>query len=160
MRRVYSDSEADEFAISIHASHAGCDISLFLCLPFPDYFNPRIPCGMRRRLNRRVYFLRLISIHASHAGCDVQGAGRGDPQEQISIHASHAGCDVRRFKYSANTSISIHASHAGCDKLSQPPLHGNLYFNPRIPCGMRQNEEIKASDLYRFQSTHPMRDAT
>ena len=67
-------------------------------------------------------------------------------------------------------------------KLSQPPLHGNLYFNPRIPCGMRLFSLSTSSSVIHFnpripcgmrllkqavckkltlfQSTHPMRDAT
>ena len=34
------------------------------------------------------------------------------------------------------------------------------YFNPRIPCGMRQGSTIARWGLLQFQSTHPMRDAT
>ena len=33
--------------ISIHASHAGCDTRSAHTLSTQDYFNPRIPCGMR-----------------------------------------------------------------------------------------------------------------
>ena len=36
----------------------------------------------------------------------------------------------------------------------------NYYFNPRIPCGMRQNSPLSPSPPDLFQSTHPMRDAT
>ena len=35
-----------------------------------------------------------------------------------------------------------------------------LYFNPRIPCGMRRTPVDGLPDVKKFQSTHPMRDAT
>ena len=80
-------------SISIHASHAGCDLHLVNSVCFASHFNPRIPCGMR------------------------------------------------------HTPVSL------CSDFS--------YFNPRIPCGMRPTASvIFTSDAFRFQSTHPMRDAT
>ena len=33
-------------------------------------------------------------------------------------------------------------------------------FNPRIPCGMRQDNTVDSQLVKEFQSTHPMRDAT
>ena len=35
-----------------------------------------------------------------------------------------------------------------------------MYFNPRIPRGMRQNLRYPAKGRQKFQSTHPARDAT
>ena len=57
--------------ISIHASHAGCDLQVILPITLIIDFNPRIPCGMRQGCCSAA-FLNLISIHASHAGCDFQ----------------------------------------------------------------------------------------
>ena len=148
--------------ISIHAPHAGCDLSVL-----------RNPAS-----------LNDISIHAPHAGCDRRtkstssrtnqfqsthpmrgatcGAGRrsGRPADfnprtpcgvrrivddhrvrrvVISIHAPHAGCDLMLEEWKNETlSISIHAPHAGCDG---------------------QSKTVKSCHGL-FQSTHPMRGAT
>ena len=56
--------------ISIHASHAGCDTALGFIPGLHSYFNPRIPCGMRRTTLLQLFAEAMISIHASHAGCD------------------------------------------------------------------------------------------
>ncbi len=58
-------------SISIHASHAGCDLYNLIFGKLYLYFNPRIPCGMRRKTYSAMADVQCISIHASHAGCDV-----------------------------------------------------------------------------------------
>ena len=57
----------------------------------------------------------------------------------ISIHASREGCDWRLPSiHSPGGQISIHASREGCDDIMGIP----------------------AFIIYKFQSTHPARDAT
>ena len=56
--------------------------------------------------------------------------------------------------------ISIHASHAGCELLVNIRGCNGSDFNPRIPCGMRPPIKLKNITIKKFQSTHPMRDAT
>ena len=80
--------------ISIHAPRAGCDHPLqSFFFAFSD-FNPRTPCGVRRRLNRaRDLRQRFQSTHP------VRGATIRYPQTPhviffISIHAPRAGCDL------------------------------------------------------------------
>ena len=103
-------------AISIHAPLAGCDPTAWPRPGWISYFNPRTPCGVRRRLRRAYRDLWPISIHAPLAGCDAletNAAAQGD--------------------------ISIHEPLAGCDP---PPLRLPLYtanFNPRTPCGVRRD---------------------
>ena len=81
----------------------------------------------------------IISIHASHAGCDGHVLSGVSDRVRISIHASHAGCDyLRKYTGVPYLIISIHASHAGCD------------WDALTHIGY----------AYKFQSTHPMRDAT
>ena len=80
--------------ISIHASHAGCDIPFLVRVSPLKNFNPRIPCGMRPEARRNKVTYKQISIHASHAGCDDLSNTRIYDRILISIHASHAGCDV------------------------------------------------------------------
>ena len=80
------------YNISIHASHAGRDVGsevlliVFLVFqstrPMRDatesarlpcacsHFNPRVPCGTRRRKKMNENEVIYISIHASHAGRD------------------------------------------------------------------------------------------
>ena len=81
---------------------------------------------------------------------------------QISIHAPLTGCDV--FMLGSwkrqEGSISIHAPLTGCDKSAQVNYSVQNNFNPRTPYGMRHKKSKKASDMCRFQSTHPLRDAT
>ena len=103
----------------------------------PWNFNPRIPYGMRLEF------------------------GDGLPERRISIHASRMGCDV---------------SSAAC-KCSTPYFNPRIpygmrryyvggasriraYFNPRIPYGMRLPSFLRWKALLRFQSTHPVWDAT
>ena len=107
-----------------------------------------------------------ISIHAPRAGRDsvcsdcstllivfqstrpVRGATRGLEDhpgvKHISIHAPRAGRDGE-FTYTspATEKISIHAPRAGRDG---PPLCTSApqrYFNPRAPCGARQQKYTK-----------------
>ena len=126
--------------ISIHASHAGCDIDFH---EFGRLFHK-------------------ISIHASHAGCDLSGTLLVAVMGLIfqSTHpmrdATRQPCRVPPSRYP----ISIHASHAGCDLLKKRLGPQSRYFNPRIPCGMRLWVGQVGRSSIIFQSTHPMRDAT
>ena len=99
----------------------------------------------------------------------------------ISIHASRMGCDSVTLHHDRCHVISIHASRMGCDATSSPATRRNdfnpripygmrhcepfksgkvWYFNPRIPYGMRQLAACICVDPNRFQSTHPVWDAT
>ena len=171
--------------ISIHASHAGCDMDLGAYSQFASisiHASHASHAGCDRPSRRESQPGQTISIHASHAGCDFAFSEPGGSQEQfqsthpmrdatveavnaidnrdISIHASHAGCDILHASAIRNNQISIHASHAGCDidDLGTESSMGN--FNPRIPCGMRRRDIKLMIILTLFQSTHPMRDAT
>ena len=146
--------------ISIHAPLAGCDRDEAVLCDYLDkfqsthplrgatarglaagckleHFNPRTPCGVRRRTDfhparhgrfqsthplrgataqwANINKLFKISIHAPLAGCDLLPA-RQDQEATISIHAPLAGCD-QRGKGGAGIAlvISIHAPLAGCD---------------------------------------------
>ena len=65
-------------------------------------------------------------------------AGQG-----ISIHAPHAGRDQRARLSTGMSQISIHAPHAGRDSSSRPGGSRRRYFNPRAPCGARQQKYTK-----------------
>ena len=126
------------------------------------YFNPRSPCGERprlpflprtfrafqstlpvrgaTRLQGSVYFSALgISIHAPRAGSDNMDRRGAACLSNISIHAPRAGSDDDYPTVTmAADGISIHAPRAGSDcngcGWNIPPRN----FNPRSPCGERQ----------------------
>ena len=101
-----------------------------------------------------------ISIHAPLAGCDrLRTFGYRQPLgfqsthplrgatlcfvdlpglELISIHAPLAGCDLPPSTRSPEMQISIHAPLAGCDVVTATEPSEYLDFNPRTPCGVRQ----------------------
>ena len=131
-------SKQGAIKISIHASHAGCDPLLILIAASITYFNPRIPCGMRR--SGTIYLEASTDFNPRiPCGMRQKGANMACKTKGISIHASHAGCDQRlgviklrisRFQSThpmrdataedaanwIDNNISIHASHAGCDE--------------------------------------------
>mgnify|MGYP000868280404 CR=1 FL=1 len=124
--------------ISIHASRAGCDTVWINSNYSSKYFNPRIPCGMRRL--QLISKPRCVIFQSTHPVRDATTIDKGLKLSiHISIHASRAGCDQKpTFKNSTNfgfqsthpvrdatkpymytydrIKISIHASRAGCDQ--------------------------------------------
>ena len=104
-----------------------------------DNFNPRIPCGMRRLSRKMMSTARLFqSTHPMRDATLTQKHG-----STFTHHFNpRIPCGMRPALYKAINAIpvhiSIHASHAGCD------TSGSLWRWPS----------------WRFQSTHPMRDAT
>ena len=56
--------------------------------------------------------------------------------------------------------VSIHAPRAGRDCCVDVFSYMRLCFNPRAPCGARQEEDEEDTDVYTFQSTRPVRGAT
>ena len=61
----------------------------------------------------------------------------------FSIHAPHAGRDQKVSGSTGRHAISIHAPHAGRDKISKRCRSQIRHFNPRAPCGARQQKYIK-----------------
>ena len=129
------------------------------------YFNPRTPCGVRLP---SIYTLTTpaefqsthplrgatkaqtaprsqsqISIHAPLAGCDFTTEKSSVESNNISIHAPLAGCDNKACTWESSNSISIHAPLAGCDLLYPKAKQFSEDFNPRTPCGVRQQKRTK-----------------
>ena len=168
--------------ISIHAPRAGSDGCVLEIDRFQEDFNPRSPCGERRKVNPHDGFASFISIHAPRAGSDPDlpspvstsiyfnprspcGERRskhrlGVQKLSISIHAPRAGSDQiqhglsHRYKFQSTLpvrgatsrnvrhwfarNISIHAPRAGSDIVEKLPRRDFHDFNPRSPCGERQ----------------------
>ena len=104
--------------ISTHAPLAGRDILKEDNILWTSNFNPRAPCGARRR--------RAPSAYAGRA---------------ISTHAPLAGRDKKIFApYRFIKTISTHAPLAGRDAAGRAPQPQAQHFNPRAPCGARQQK--------------------
>ena len=124
--------------ISIHAPLAGCDNIQCVFAVSACYFNPRTPCGVRRRLS----------------------ASATPPDNHFNPRTP---CGVRRAKSTPAiffVPISIHAPLAGCDGSEVRRNTVKPNFNPRTPCGVRQTGLAGDTSWTAFQSTHPLRGAT
>ena len=170
------------FPISIHAPHAGSDLSGKTLIHFSEDFNPRSPCGERPSRCHLPDLSFQISIHAPHAGSD----------NVLSIHSLMAfyfnprsPCGERRYDYvhqcrrikfqstlpmrgatlvlghqGIPVPISIHAPHAGSD---YPPMivkPAPWIFQSTLPMRGATWMENPMAVLLLFQSTLPMRGAT
>ena len=103
--------------ISTHAPLAGRDFYAAAGFPWNKYFNPRAPCGARQAAQWILLADILISTHAPLAGRD-QTEVKSENKEEISTHAPLAGRDTPTGR----------ASDASKN------------FNPRAPCGARQQK--------------------
>ena len=110
-----------------------------------------------------------ISIHAPLAGCDASIVGvpanlrtfqsthplRGATASSKSsfftseFQSTHPlrGATSPRTSYSRSGCISIHAPHAGCDPFYSSFVSSGFDFNPRTPCGVRQQRELMQDRL-------------
>ena len=130
--------------ISIHAPHAGSDLTHVAKITSALDFNPRSPCG-ERRAGRRDYAAGTgISIHAPHAGSDSGwlsgiaitsyfnprspcGERRGFDFLVPSVVEFQSTLPMRGATFSykklkGRIKISIHAPHAGSDFLAIPQM--------------------------------------
>ena len=107
--------------ISIHAPHAGRDPQGPPSRPPCGYFNPRAPCGARPKW-----------------------AWQRNAQIGISIHAPHAGRD-RAWYCPSCRAIRFQSTRPMRGATFQPWIipAGLHDFNPRAPCGARQQKYTK-----------------
>ena len=129
-------------SISIHAPLAGCDqqttpsrpadsgfqsthplrgatVMLEISPAVRSYFNPRTPCGVRRRCRRGRW--RLVHFNPrTPCGVRLRRPPARFTRFEISIHAPLAGCDTSLLLHIFWCMvISIHAPLAGCDRESR-----------------------------------------
>ena len=107
--------------ISIHAPLAGCDASQSPRQTRRSNFNPRTPCGVRR--GSPSLLSRSAVFQSTHP---LRGA------TSFSLSMLHL-----------TSLISIHAPLAGCDTETVIAFLGRYDFNPRTPCGVRQQKYTK-----------------
>ena len=101
-----------------------------------------------------------VSIHALLAECDPPGPSMGNNQDAVSIHALLAECDRYGWPLQHHLWVSIHALLAECDRSGPSRSRKGGSFNPRTPCGVRQDVVGRDGKVYQFQSTHSLRSAT
>ena len=144
-------------------------------------FNPRAPCGARRKTRRCCCQARNFNPRAP-CGARQDGAGGERCPEDFNPRApcgarrdtkaafapSHEfqstrpvrGATVQFGTDTAPLDISIHAPRAGRDARSSASVYWRRNFNPRAPCGARRvGKEIYFRTPV-FQSTRPVRGAT
>ena len=73
----------------------------------------------------------------------------------ISIHAPRVGSDDNYGMKVAYLEISIHAPRVGSDSAALSGWTRPLYFNPRSPCGERQQHSFSADILFYFNPRSP-----
>ena len=82
--------------ISIHAPHAGCDDNCDRHGRKHRNFNPRTPCGVRRRTLRLPAAVTTDFNPRTPCGVRLYASDAKTRELTISIHAPHAGCDESR----------------------------------------------------------------
>ena len=126
-----------KYRVSIHALLAECDPSSLAALMFPDGFNPRTPCGVRR------------DTFAS----DVTAASF-NPRTPCGVRLREASRGIPLTRFQSTHSLRS----ATARKIQATP--GPWSFNPRTPCGVRHTGREPGPLSEKFQSTHSLRSAT
>ena len=114
----------------------------------PADFNPRTPCGVRPPIYS--YTSRMLAFQSTHP---LRGATKGlflcENTGDISIHAPLAGCDARPVPVLRRTG-GFQSTHplrgATLRQSARSPTSAN--FNPRTPCGVRQQKRTKKTALF------------
>ena len=83
------------------------------------YFNPRSPCGERRKIRRAVMRDLCISIHAPRAGSDRLRGEDGWEGEIFQSTLPVRGATLVRHVAGIGNGISIHAPRAGSDDICE-----------------------------------------
>ena len=125
------------FSISIHAPLAGCDAGYHARNWQKHDFNPRTPCGVRRKVANYFGVTVEISIHAPLAGCD---------SEIVSVQPT-------AFNFNPRTPCGVRL-------VTFCPIAPSLLFQSTHPLrGATYTVYLLILSLL-FQSTHPLRGAT
>ena len=172
----------DNVIISIHSSHTGRDIPLFLhhtpylhfnpLFPYgkrhsaPMYiilqrnFNPLFPYGKRHVRSAMLLQRRAISIHSSHTGRDLMiliiSRLRRTFQSTLPIREE----TVLVIRIPQKDYISIHSSHTGRDIRGEGPAPDPVQFQSTLPIREETKTSKRRGRWEEFQSTLPIREET
>ena len=154
-----TEREKARYKLSIHASHAGCDLVRGPMLAPSSPFQSTHPMRDATLLLSAATF--PSAFQSTHPMRDATTAVRKF-RNQLLFQSTHPMRDATdHMSWSTGCILlSIHASHAGCDRILTAIADWWRPFNPRIPCGMRLRDAVHVWVVQDFQSTHPMRDAT
>ena len=125
-----------------------------------ERFNPRAPCGARRRTTAPKQRRETISTHAPLAGHDIKLLPLTTGEEKFQPTRPLRGTTVRAADRSTIGNISTHAPLAGHDESGKIIVFALLNFNPRAPCGARPLTTLIQQDISIFQPTRPLRGTT
>ena len=116
MRGATQEVVCDDLTVivSIHAPHAGRDLSIYYTIGDVMCFNPRAPCGARREVYRGRFGIGVFQSTRPMRGATAR-ALRLPRRARVSIHAPHAGRDSFKEDVIDQIVVSIHAPHAGRD---------------------------------------------
>ena len=123
--------------ISIHAPRVGSDGRPHRVSHRGEDFNPRSPCGERRKF------------------ADIP-----DLMKQFQSTLPVWGATSSKLMSNRSSGISIHAPRVGSDPSASSLDLMSRHFNPRSPCGERLRGLAADGGVYRFQSTLPVWGAT
>ena len=118
-------------------------------------FNPRTPCGVRRLLADRLKSNpKFQSTHPLRGATSLYSLL--DCSIDISIHAPLAGCDYDAFETRVKKG-EFQSTHPlrGATSSIRAGLSGPGYFNPRTPCGVRQQSSAGWPTLRNFNPRTP-----
>ena len=132
----------DDAVISIHAPRAGRDLRQVAVRFGHGDFNPRAPCGARLANGKQQAITDTFQSTRP-----VRGATAGFRPEISSSRFQSTrpvrGATRRLRMLRQSVPISIHAPRAGRDSTTLKARSGRCHFNPRAPCGARQQKYTK-----------------
>ena len=123
------------------------------------YFNPRPPCGRRRRttaISNRIAIFQPTSPVRETTSAYRQRGNEG----KISTHVPRAGDDLWGVFPCQGVHISTHVPRAGGDTSARTGRGVSENFNPRPPCGRRLLGYFSRLTSLLFQPTSPVRETT
>ncbi len=147
-------------SISIHAPHAGSDHGWLKLTKEGMHFNPRSPCGERRRRHKEADDSMPISIHAPHAGSDACAADCAGKRQSFQSTLPMRGATPSALVPMIHSPYFNPRSPCGERRQCLIRMFSHAHFNPRSPCGERQFNRSNHNARFAFQSTLPMRGAT
>ena len=148
--------------ISTHAPLAGRDRPVLAdFLAHVDDFNPRAPCGARRRWGSDP---RHTGSHFNpRAPCGARRQALPRLRRSLAFQPTRPlrGATFQRLLEHWISAISTHAPLAGRDLSGTQARPDLSNFNPRAPCGARRAcSDWQFDRVCEFQPTRPLRGAT
>ena len=135
--------------LSFVAPLAGRDQGLLRNSKRRLHFNPRAPCGARQSGTPIAH--ATTPFQSTHP---LRGATVTSTSARLDLTLFQSTHPLRGATMDAEGTliyydISIHAPLAGCDLILLALANGLVDFNPRTPCGVRQQKRTKNAALLR-----------